>query len=249
VQLVDQLDAGSNVTYLVKGAAADAVSSSRSLQLATGLTVDLKKADPAVEVSVEVKRGTSSVQTALKTFVTAYNAIIDEFDKHRGENKGALSGEGVVSSLSSALAEIAVWDSGTAGIGSLAELGVLVGRDGKLALDDADFALATKDNVTAVAAFLGSATTGGFLKMATDQLKMIVKDHTGILSAAQETTDAAVKSQDNRVEAEQTRIDDLRTSLQEQLARADALIASLEQQATYINSMFEAMRMASEGMR
>jgi hypothetical protein len=51
------------------------------------------------------------------------------------------------------------------------------------------------------------------------------------------------------MEAQQTRIDELQKSHQEKFAVADALIASLEQQAGYFTNMFAAMDTASRSMR
>jgi hypothetical protein len=55
-----------------------------------------------------------------------------------------------------------------------------------------------------------------------------------------------VAAQDDRINEQQDRIDRLRTSLEQQMAAADALIAQLEQEATYINSLFQSMQTASQ---
>ena len=51
----------------------------------------------------------------------------------------------------------------------------------------------------------------------------------------------AITNQNRRIANEQDRIDILQNSLIARMAAADALIASLEQQVTYFNSLFESM--------
>ena len=54
--------------------------------------------------------------------------------------------------------------------------------------------------------------------------------------------DASLRAEDERIAAEQDRIDNRTKDIQERMAAADALIAQMEQQATYITNMFESMR-------
>jgi uncharacterized protein YoxC len=68
----------------------------------------------------------------------------------------------------------------------------------------------------------------------------------GILTTTIDATAEAVTAAGDRISEEQTHIDELRTSLTAQMAAADAMIASLEQQALYISNLFESMRIASQ---
>jgi hypothetical protein len=55
--------------------------------------------------------------------------------------------------------------------------------------------------------------------------------------------------QDARIAAEQERVDQTRARIEAQIAAADALIATMEQQVNYFNGLFEAMRAANQAMR
>ena len=103
------------------------------------------------------------------------------------------------------------------------------------------FANAAAAHPTDVSAFLGSPTTGGFLKDATDTLNGLGDPTTGIL----ETTIASAHCGYRQPEPEDLgradRIDTLTTSLTAKIDAADALIASLEQQQTYFTTLFSDM--------
>jgi flagellar capping protein FliD len=121
-----------------------------------------------------------------------------------------------------------------------------LGQDGKLKLNDSAFAEATRSGMDGVAAFLGSAGGVGFLKAATGTLESILGAGSGILKSAQTIVTDSTSKQNDRIETEQERLDELQVRLAAQMSAADALIAQLEQQATYFTSLFEAMKSSSE---
>jgi flagellar capping protein FliD len=53
--------------------------------------------------------------------------------------------------------------------------------------------------------------------------------------------DAQITQQNDQIRDQQQRVDDLSHNLQEQMAAADALIASLESQRNYLTNLFTAM--------
>jgi len=91
-------------------------------------------------------------------------------------------------------------------------------------------------------AFLGSTAGGGFLKAAYAALDSVERPGSGMLDRAMDRATEEISHQNDAIADEQDRIDRLQTHLEEQMARADALIASLEQQVTYMTNLFTAMR-------
>jgi flagellar hook-associated protein 2 len=243
-----QKEPGKNVSYSVNGASA-ASSTSRSVALAPGLTLDLKKADPGTDVTVAVTRSPASVQKALSSLADAYNAAVAELDRNTGTNTGSLKGNSIISTLSRSLASIALYTSDSGSTSSLASLGLVLDKTGKLSLDNAAFADATRNGMDAMASFLGGAQKGGLLQMASDALDSILHPDTGVLTSAESVTTASSTALSNHIGDEQTRIDDLQTSLAAQMAAADASIAAMEQQATFLINMFDAMQSAANSMK
>jgi flagellar hook-associated protein 2 len=243
-----QQEAGKAVSYSVNGAPA-ASASSRSITVATGVTLTLNKADPNTDVSISVTRSPASVKAALSGFIAAYNAAVDELGKHIGSNGGALTGDSLIRTFSSSLASLAKWDSGSGSIASLTSLGVDLGQDGKLKLNETAFATATKNGMDGASGFLGASATAGFLKLATDTLDSILSPDSGILQSARTILDDSISKLNDRMAIAQTRLDNLQVRLAAQMSAADALIAQMEQQATYFTNMFAAMKSASDSMQ
>ena len=89
--------------------------------------------------------------------------------------------------------------------------------------------------------FLGSATGGGFLKTATDALNGIEDSTTGSVKTAIKTVNGEITQENALITQETKKITDLQTALIQQMAAADATIASLENQKNYITNLFTAM--------
>ncbi len=101
--LLNTLTTGSNVTYQLNGQSNVISSDSRSLTLSTGLTVNVLQAG---STDINVTQGSTQTSNALSAFATAYNNIVDELAKSRGQNGGALTGQSIVYTLSSSLHSI-----------------------------------------------------------------------------------------------------------------------------------------------
>ncbi len=233
---------GFKATYKVNGV--DALpSDSRTITLAPGITANLVGEGTA---TVTVSRSTSAIQNALASLVNAYNAAVDELDKHRGSGGGALSGQGLISSVWELLRAVGQFAGESGEIASLAALGLSFDQEGKMSFDTAAFTGATDGKFDQLLSFLGSATGGGFLRAATGILDGLENATDGVLTTAANSINAEIAAEGNRISENELRIDNLRRTLTEQMAAADALIASLEQQANYIAGMFESMRIAAE---
>jgi flagellar hook-associated protein 2 len=236
---------GRMVQYKVNGATV--YSDSRSITVAPNLTAEILKADPGKDVTVSVSRGTLSFQSAIQNFANAFNDTVDEVDKDTGAD-GALRGSSLAKSVSSTLRNAVFANVSGNSIASLAAVGLELSKDGRLSLNQSKFDAAIKENgFDALKALIGTAETGGVLKSITDSLSSLQKTSTtgtvsGILQESITGLDAALRAEDERIAAEQDRIDNRTKDIQERLAAADALIAQMEQQATYITNMFESMR-------
>jgi flagellar hook-associated protein 2 len=249
--VLDQLALGAQAQYQVNGSSVTSTSNSRSITLAPGLTVKLQgqTASGAAATSINVTRNTAAISNALGSLVTAYNSAVTALSQNRGANNGALTGNSVVTSLSQMLEQLSSYSTGNSGVSSLTALGLTFDSSGVLSFDSSTFAAATSGNTDALLSFLGDPTTGGFLKSATDLLNGVEDPTSGMLKTEEKSAQDQITRQNNLISDEQTRIDNLTQSLQSQMAAADALVASLQQQVTYITNMFSAMQTASNSMR
>jgi flagellar hook-associated protein 2 len=243
--LLTTIAAGTLATYKVNGQPSSPISTdTRTVTVSPGLTVTLLKAGTA---ELTVSRSASGISSALGSFVSAYNAALDELDLHRGEEAGALAGNSLLFTLSDTMRAVAGYSGTSGGISSLADLGLSFDDQGKLSLDTAAFASAAED-FQALLDFLGTSTTDGFLKYATDALAALNDDTDGLIQAEIDSVADQIRAQDDKIAAEQDRIDLMEENLLAQMAAADALIASLEQQVLYFTGLFESMRIATQSM-
>jgi flagellar capping protein FliD len=99
---------------------------------------------------------------------------------------------------------------------------------------------------TGVTAFLGSATGGGFLKNATDALTSLEDPTTGLLKTVEADTKAQATKLGTTIAAKQATVDAMQLQMQNQMAAADALVASMEQQYNYLSGLFQAQQTADQ---
>ena len=251
--LLEEQSRGQEATYNVNGAqqnGADLVaqSDSRTVTLAPGLTVTLLAPSKGAASSITVTRQSSALSGALEAFANAYNAVADEMDKHRGQAGGALSGSSAIASLNQIMADVSGY-TGSGKVASLSGLGLSFDQNGRLSFSPLLFMAADFQDSAAVASFLGSKDSGGFLHAASAALDDAELPGTGTLKGEIDYVTGEISGIDTRIASQQSGVDQLKSRLTEQMAAADAMIASMEQQYNYISSMFQAMQVASESYK
>ncbi len=130
------------------GTGAGAITSSSATNtvsnLVTGVTLNLKQADPSRVYTISVTRDSQAATTAVQNFVDAYNSLMDEFAtqfRYSSEKNeaGLLLGNSTASSLQQSVREAVL--GSVAGVNSkanrLSAIGMTVANDGKLNFDPA----------------------------------------------------------------------------------------------------------------
>jgi len=237
--LLGTLSGGSEAQYQVNGQPATPISSdSSTVTIAPGVTVDLLQAGDS---TVTVSQGASAQANALSSFVAAYNAAVDELNANRGQGGGALTGDSLIYTLSQSLRDMSGFTGGAGSVQNLTDLGLTFDKTGHLSFDQTVFNTVAAAHPSDVSAFLGSPTTGGFLKNATDTLNGLENPTTGVIQTSMTNAQTAIDNQNRKITDEQDRIDTLTAGLTAKIDAADALIASLEQQASYFTTLFTDM--------
>jgi len=182
--------------------------------------------------------------------VSAFNSSVDELQKNRGQNGGALAGQSIVSSLSDSLRKLAGYTpaAGSPGIQSLADLGLTFDQTGHLQFDSSVFSAAAGTSLSSVMNFLGSESSGGFLKAAGDILTGITDSTTGLVASDISSTASSVTNLTKKISREQDTVTQMQTNLIQQMSKADAAIAAMEQKVTQITNLFSAMQQASKSI-
>jgi flagellar hook-associated protein 2 len=224
------------VQYTVNGQSLS--SDTRTLTLSPNLSVNVLQAGTT---SITVGQSTSNIAAAINSFVTAYNAASKSLTAQRGTSGGALAGQGVINTLSQSLQNLTNY-SGSGSIQSMADLGLTFNDStGVLSFDPTVLSSTAANDFAGVTNFLGSPTTGGFLQAATSTLKGLLDPSTGIIPTELNTIAGEITNTNNQITTNQDRVDQLQTNLTAQMSAADAAIAAMQQQLTYMNSLLSSM--------
>ena len=234
--------AGRPAQYEIDGSGNTVSSDTRTVNIATGVTLTIVgQSDTAANVSVT--QSTAGLGSALANFATAYNAAVSELGAQHGQSAGPLQGDSIVSQLSSVLSGIATY-TGSGDYSGLSAVGLELGSDGQLTFNASELAASTASDPAGVASFLGSASGGGFLRAANNILTSLEDPTTGLFATTQSSLQSQITNLSNQIDDKQTQVDNLQTQLQQQMSAADAAIAAMQQQYTYMSNVFQAMQTA-----
>jgi flagellar hook-associated protein 2 len=244
--LQTQQTQGELASYIVNDSGNIVQSSSPSVEISDGVTVTMLASDDGTPVNITLTRSTEAVSDALSAFATAYNAAVTAVGAQRGSSGGALAGQSIVYALGQTLSSVATYSSPGSAVPDLDAVGLDLQPDGTMTYTEANLMATELSNPGGLAAFLGSATGGGFLQAATDALNGVEATDTGTLKAAETSTQTEITDLGAQITAQQSQITQLQTQLTAQMTAADAAIASMEQQYDYVTGLFAAMQTADQ---
>jgi len=242
--LMSPLSSGALAEYKVNGASTDVTSTSSQVTLSPGVTATIQPdATAGSSATVTVTTDYSGLSTALSSFVSAYNSAVTAVQAQTGQNAGALSGDSTVYQLENILDNIAEYTgSGSGSVNSLTDLGLDLDSTGQLSFDSSTF---SSLNTTDIQSFLGSASTGGFLQMATNAATSATDNSTGIIENNVSALQTQITNENSLISNQQDMITNMETNLETKLSAADAAIATLESEKTYFTDLFQAEYPAS----
>lgn len=224
---------GSPVLYDLNGQTG-LTSDSQTLTLSPNLTATVAGVGTT---SITVSQSTGSIASALTKFVADYNSTVTAVAGQRGSSGGSLAGQGVVTQLSEALQNLTSY-SGTGSIRSMADLGLTFNQSFSLTFDPSVLTSTASSNLQGVTDFLGSATGSGFLQAATNTLNSVMNSTSGVIPVEQKALTTEVATDNAAISNDQTKVNALQTNLTNQMDAADAMIAEMQQQYSYITGLF-----------
>lgn len=236
--LISESSAGALASYQVGGSSTPITSTSRHVTLAPGLTATLVgQSSSGQAATITVANDPTGLASAFSSFATAYNNATSALSQQQGKSGGALAGDSLINSLAGVLQQLGNFNNGSPA-SALANYGITLDQTGTLSVNTAAFATAANANFPALLATLGSSTTGGFLQLATNLLSGVEDSTTGLVPTEVTQLGNQITSQQNQIAAEQARVNTLQTNLTAQVSQADATIASLESQVSYVTGLF-----------
>ncbi len=236
--LLGTLNAGTDGSYTVDGQPAGGITTdSSTVTLAPGLNVTLGAVGTT---TIGVSTNLSSVSTQLAAFVTAYNAAFAEVQKNTGQNGGTLVGDGTVLEMEQALTQMITYSGGSGSITSLAQLGVEFTQQGTLTFDSSAITGLSQSQIGDALTFLGDPNNGGFLQFANNTLNSITDPISGAVATETQSLQNENTQDQTEITTDQAKLTLMQTNLQQQMAQANALIASLQSQTNFLQGLFQA---------
>ena len=205
----------------------------------TGVTFTLK-AKTTSTTSLAITSDTTSIKAKINSFVSAYNGAVSLMSSQTNYNTttksgGPLNGESSVRAIQSQLRNIIGGSvSGNSGATRLADVGIKVGVDGKLTVDDTKLSAALGDPTKNVAGlFTKSGNVSGLAdQMATTVGKILGTD--GTLTARTDGLTKTIASMNDRIAKLETRMTSIEARYRRQFNAMDSVVAGLNTTSTFL---------------
>tara|TARA_Y100000768_G_scaffold389014_1_gene390269 strand:+ start:8199 stop:9608 length:1410 start_codon:yes stop_codon:yes gene_type:complete len=214
----------------------------QSTELINGVTLDLKKAKPGDEMTLEIKEDTAKMADKIDELVANINNVIgfikeqNQMDETTDTSR-TLGGDITLQTLESRLrATIFAGIETEFGSKRIGDLGLTFQRDGTVKLDKDKFQAALDDNVKLVSQVVNGRYTleGGKVDGFIDHLDKLVNHSLrrpdGILSTRKEGLDSQIRMIDRRIENKQKQIDKKEEFLKQKFARLEETMSKIRSQ-------------------
>lgn len=240
---------GNNATLKINGT--DIISPSNTVTSdisgISGLTLTLKavSADITKPATVTVASDSSSITSALSTFVSNFNTALSNTDQATGTD-GYLYGETTLTMIRDNMRSAATSSVSSSSVyKSLADIGITTGAVGasltdntnQLVIDQTKLAAALKDHPDEVKKLLlGDGTNDGVFTKLSTPVNNAVKPITGFFDAKATTYTTQLTDYTDTIDKKTTELADYKTALTAKFSAMDAMIAKLKQQLANFNS-------------
>jgi len=204
-----------------------------------GLTLNLVGSDVGGQVTVTVAPDSTSVETAIATFVGAYNTAIGDVNTQytvsATNQEGPLAGDSTVQMLQDSLLSAGSYSGGGSGVSTLADLGITMNNDGTLTLNTATLDNAMQNNFAAVQNFMQGASSNGFASTLNNQLNNLTEPATGAFTVDLQSISSENTDLQDQINTFKTYLNAQQTLLTAQYNQADITLQEIPEEEAQIN--------------
>jgi flagellar hook-associated protein 2 len=241
-----QAQAGQDASFTVDGIAATSSSNTVS-NVIPGVTFQLLSAAPGTDVQVEITNNNSDVESAVSSFVSAYNTVIGDLNTQEGDdasgNPEPLFGSPTIATLQDQLQQALDFTQSSGAVTSLTQLGVSVNNDGTLSLDTDTLDSELNSNYQDVVNFFqpsGSFTSfGGNFTTVLNNLGNSAPD--GVLTLALQENSTEESTLNTNISNENSLISTQESALTTQLNEANYTLEEIPSQIDEVNELYSAI--------
>jgi len=234
---------GKDASLTVDGVSVTSPSNTVSGAIA-GVTFQLLGSAPGSPVQVEVTNDNTDISTAVNSFVTAYNAVINDINTQEGNdssgNPEPLYGNPTLAMIQSQLAGSLFEGAASGSISNITQLGISMNNDGTLALNADTLNSVLNSNFSDVTGFLQNSGSFGQL-MATTLNNLGTQAPNGAVYLAQQQNSAQEKALNTDISNEDAVLATQKTQLTDELNTANEILQSIPSQLNEVNEMYSAI--------
>ena len=209
-----------------------------------GVTFTIQAAS-STPTALTLKSDPTQLSSALQDFAAKYNQLQSDLHQQEGQAAGVLAGDTVVTQLQTTLRQIASYAASGGSIHSLSDLGLEFDSTGTLSLNQTAFDQLSDAQLSDAFKFIGSATSGWGAFSAT--LQQFSDPISGVITAEQNGLTNEDQNLQQQISTLTSRINTMQTNLAEQLQKADAFIADLQNQQSALNSSIQGLNFVLYG--
>ena len=209
-----------------------------------GVTFQLLASNPNEPVQVQITNDNASVESAVQTFVTAYNTVAKDLKTQAGNdangNPQPLYGDPTLALIQSQLSTALLGGTASGVISNVQQLGIFANQDGTLTLDTSALEAHLNSNFADVTGFFQN--TGSWGQGMSTALNSLGNSSTMGAISLELTQDASVETALNtNIKNENVRIATEKTTLTAELNRANQELQAIPQQLSEVNQIYSAL--------
>jgi flagellar hook-associated protein 2 len=205
----------------------------------SGLTLNLIGAEPGTTVTIQVATDGQEVENKVKALVEAYNDLF-AFIKNQTDPAGDLHGHPAVRSVATRIRNIftAPLEGGLGAVTMLWEVGITTGEDGQLRWDEDKFRTALLADPAGVRDLFiereGNLGKGYLINTAIADLTDSAE---GLFKISTDALNSKIRFADRTIERYERGIESYRLNLQAKFLAMERMVAQLQAQGNYLNSI------------
>ncbi len=234
---------GTDASLTVDGVSVTSSSNTVSNAI-SGVTFQLLGSSVGTDVQVEITNDNTGIETAVSSFVTAYNAVIKDINAQEGNdssgNPEPLYGNPTLAMIQGQLTGSLFAGAASGSVSNITQLGISVNNDGTLTLNADTLNSVLNSNFSDVTGFLQNSGSFG-QTMATTLNNLGTQAPNGAVYLAQQQNSAQEKALNTDISNEDAVLAAQKTQLTDELNTANQILQSIPSQLNEVNEMYSAI--------
>lgn len=209
-----------------------------------GVTFQLLGASTGTPIQVEITNNTSDIDTAMSSFVSAYNTVIGDINTQEGNDSSGkpepLYGSPTLALIQSQITGALFSGTASGSINNITQLGISLNNDGTLTLNTDTFNSVLTSDFSDVTGFLQN--NGSFGQSIANTLNNLgTQAPYGAVYLAQQQNSAEESALNTDITNENTTLAAQKTQLTNELNTANQVLQSIPSQLSEVNEIYSAV--------